>query len=509
MRESAAEVIADGRIIKAVLHGEYERFPDVLKQLIEFAPLGFDHPVNGQIMAAYKSARLNGGNIASYLEGEHVFWLQFYQTSKEVETPDAVAGDAKKLLNVASKRKIQDAMASIEAVPSQAFKIFQELSHVKTNGSLSSRTQERWSVRELMNYDHAKDPNAVIGIHDGITTRYLCKGGGAWLIGQSGIGKSSLGIQQGFTWALGRPFFGITPVRPLRVLIVQSENDQGDCSEATQGVCESVVKNPQEFDEIENRVRIIRCRGKTGKDFCAWLEHEVFEWKADLVYVDPLLRYAGIDVSRQDQCTKFLNEQMDPMLASTGVVLIGAHHTGKPKSKKETAGWTIYDYAYSGIGSSELVNWARAISILMVLSENEGTFELMLSKRGPRAWATHPNGDFTTSIYLKHSQKGICWEQINPDQLVKPPENEKGGDSKMGRPSKVVEFASMNLFEFCNKCLAEGEGILAIAKRFENYMATQRKDVSITTARRVIAELVANGKISKTTEGKYVKGPNA
>jgi hypothetical protein len=119
---------------------------------------------------------------------------------------------------------------------------------------------------------------------------------------------------------------------------------------------------------VNERVKIIRCRGKTGKDFCFWLEQEIFEWRADLVYVDPLLRFAGIDVSRQDQCTKFLNDNLDPMLASTKVVLIGAHHTGKPKTTKETSNWTVYDYAYSGIGSSELVNWARAICILRVLS---------------------------------------------------------------------------------------------------------------------------------------------
>lgn len=370
-------------------------------------------------------------------------------------------------------------------------------------------TQQTWSVKDLMSYDPDKDPNAVIGMHDGRTTRYLCKGSGAWIIGQSGIGKSSLGIQQGFTWSLGRPFIGIHPVRPLRVLIVQNENDQGDCAEATQGVVRKICQTPEEFDLVNERVKIIRCRGKTGKDFCFWLEQEIFEWKADLVYVDPLLRFAGIDVSRQDQCTKFLNDQLDPMLASTEVVLIGAHHTGKPKTQKETSNWTVYDYAYSGIGSSELVNWARAISILRVLSEEQRTFDLMLSKRGSRAWATHPNGEFTTTIYLRHSDDAVYWEQLDPGQLQHRQERKGSGGERKEKPNMVVELASENLHDFCGACVAEGEGLREIARRFENYQSSKRKDISNPTAIRVIRQLVANGKITKTTEGKYIKGPNA
>lgn len=380
----------------------------------------------------------------------------------------------------------------------------QELSKIFTH---KGTTQQHWSVRDLMDYNPDADPNAVIGLHDGKTTRYLCKGAGAWLIGQSGIGKSSLGIQQGFTWALGRPFLGIHPVKPLRVLIVQNENDQGDCSEATQGVVECLCKDPAELDMVNERVKIIRCRGKTGKDFCFWLEQEIFEWRADLVYVDPLLRYAGIDVSRQDQCTRFLNEQLDPLLASTEVVLIGAHHTGKPKSSKETAGWTIYDYAYSGIGSSELVNWARAISILRVLNGDEGTFDLLLSKRGPRAWASHPNGDFATTIYLRHAPRGIFWQQIDPSELQqKSPSDSKKSTTK---PSKIQEIISSNLFSFCASCKSEGEGLREIARRLENFFSAQQLDYSTATCLRAISALVGTGKLTKNPDSKYIKGPNA
>lgn len=505
MRQSAADITHESRVVKAVLHGHYDQFPEVIRRLISLAPLGFSGPENGQILAAYRASRSNGGNVAAHLESDYALLLAIYESSKEVESIDDVVGDARRILSVACKQKLNNALASIESAPSQAYEVLKSLSDSAREES-SSVTQERWNVSQLLDYDPSQDPNAVIGVHDGTTTRYLCKGSGAWLIGQSGIGKSSLAIQQAFTWALGRPFFGITPVRPLRVLIVQNENDQGDCSEATQGVCREICKVEEDIMAVEERARIIRCRGKTGRDFCQWLQDEVMQWKADVVYVDPLLRYAGIDVSRQDQCTHFLNNLLDPMLALTGVVLIGAHHTGKPKSQRETHGWTVYDHAYSGIGSSELVNWARAITILRVLEEQTGTFDLLLAKRGNRAWAQHPDGSPTTRLFLRHSTTGMCWEQVPPDDV--PRGTEEKQHSK-GRPNKLQEIASMNLHSFCAACPSEGEGQRAIASRLEKWLAKQNIDASLATCRRVIPLLVANQKLSKNDAGNYIKGQEA
>jgi len=374
-------------------------------------------------------------------------------------------------------------------------------------------TEDDWSFKELMGYDVANDPNAVIGWKDGKATRYLCRGYAAWIIGQSGIGKSSLGQQMALFWSLGRPFCGISPVRPLRVLVVQSENDIGDSAESTQGIIESTPDlTPDDHERLQTCFKVKRCRGRTGRDFCLWLEREVNAWQADLVYVDPLLRFAGIDVSRQDQCTKFLNDSLDPILARTGVVMIGAHHTGKPKSKQDTKGQTIYDRAYAGIGSSELVNWARAVTI--VEARSDGLFEMLLAKRGGRAWATHPKLDEPTStLYLKHSQDRIFWEQISPPQ--EPERKPHGEVLKGGRPNKIQEIASRNLHSFCAACKEPGplqdggETKNEVAKRLEVWLAKESFDASPSTCKRAVEALVANGKLRKTELGNYVKGPQA
>lgn len=367
----------------------------------------------------------------------------------------------------------------------------------------ASVTEEHWTLQELQGYDTTRDPNAIIGMTaDGQASRYLCRGYGCWIIAQSGIGKSTYSIQQALAWTLGKPFFGTVPYKKgLRTLIIQNENDKGDVAENVQGIIDHSGFTPEEFDQLNVSLKVIRCRGKTGQTFCRWMEREVTQFKADLVYVDPLLRFAGIDVSRQEQCTKFLNDYLDPVLANTGVVMTGIHHTGKPKNQKETQNWTVFDYAYAGIGSSELVNWARAITIMRALPSMQ--FEALLAKRGPRAWATHPNGEKTTSIFLQHSLQGIFWEQIDP------PGVERVKNPAAGRKSAVDEIAFSNVHEFLTGCLPEGEQMSEIAQRLERWLAKTKRDLSYRSCQRVVAAMVANGKLTKGDNLMYFKGPNA
>ena len=66
--------------------------------------------------------------------------------------------------------------------------------------------------------------------------RFLCRGGGMLLVGPTGVGKSALAMQAMILWAVGREAFGIKPTRPLKSLLVQAENDDGDLAEMRDGV---------------------------------------------------------------------------------------------------------------------------------------------------------------------------------------------------------------------------------------------------------------------------------
>ena len=78
------------------------------------------------------------------------------------------------------------------------------------------------SVRDLIYFDPANDPDNLIG------NRWLTRGSSMIISGGTGIGKSSLMMQVIIRWSLGLDFFGIAPVRPLKIGVIQAENDKGD-----------------------------------------------------------------------------------------------------------------------------------------------------------------------------------------------------------------------------------------------------------------------------------------
>ena len=373
--------------------------------------------------------------------------------------------------------------------------------HELANGS----AEDHWTVDDLMAFDVDRDPNAVVGLDPkGRTTRYLCRGYGMWLIGPSGVGKSSLIVQMAICFALHRPFFGTWAVRPLRVLIVQAENDIGDAAEEIKGIAGSMGIDPfvPEFDMLRDRVKFVTERRTVGVKFCSWLERQIAMHRADVVMVDPFLSFAGIDVSRQDQCTQFLRTALNPVLADTGVVLIASHHTGKPKDAKHRAGWTMYDHAYEGIGSSELVNWARAVSVMQPVED--GVFKLLMAKRGRRAWATHPGGEPTTTLWLRHAQHGIAWEQAEAPEQVEPDERSK-------KPSKSEQLSGSNLYSIISTIPPGGESARSLATRLSAESKRLGFSVSEETCRKTVLDLLIKcDKLSfNTTAQTYSRGANA
>lgn len=508
---------------------EPSRLPEVQSRLPDKE--AFFDIRNQTIYSTLLSMQNNGGidqltllEKLSKRHAENLFGGFEYVNSLSDKTPSAANISAYAAI-VAEKYSLRRLIKTCTETVGRAFEWSGEvsdlISEVDTDfaqvfaDSRSDGGQDRWSISALSSYDTKHDPNAVIGMHDGQTTRYLCRGYGAWLIGPSGIGKSSLTHQHAYLWALGKPVFGMFPIRPLRVLIVQSENDIGDNAEAVQGILSAIPDiTVSDIAAINQRVMVVRCRGKTGASFCQWLEHEIKAFQADICFVDPLLRFAGIDVGRQDQCTTFLNNHLDPVLAHTGVVLIGAHHTGKPKGEgRDQRNMTIYEKAYAGIGSSELVNWARAVTVMEPKPDN--TFEMTLAKRGPRAWATHPNGDFTTTVFLRHDPDKIFWVQTDPPVI----EQTESKGLKAGRKSKVDEIVGSNTHDFCSACKVygqevdgvkvKGDGLNDAAKRLEKSFSKQKLDYSTSTCKRAIPALVASGKLTKGDDGLYYKGPNS
>jgi RecA-family ATPase len=296
---------------------------------------------------------------------------------------------------------------------------------------------EMHTFEELWSYKAEDDSSTLVG------NRWLCRGGQLLLLGQSGIGKSSYTLQQAMTWALGMPFFGMKPKRRLRCLIVQAENDMGDMAEVVQGVMSYVVAQSkmtqrEAVDILRENVIVARVTAQTGEAFIEVIRELIAKHGPfDLVYGDPLLSFIGDDISQQAVASHFLRELCNPLAFEHGFAWVWSHHTGKPQSdSKSRAHWNANDYAYIGLGSSELTNWARAICVLQT-TKHEGIFKVLLAKRGNRAEAMDEHGHPTTDIIIKHAAKGLHWE---PAELPEETEEQTQSKGKAGRTPKISAY---------------------------------------------------------------------
>jgi hypothetical protein len=85
---------------------------------------------------------------------------------------------------------------------------------------------------DLLKIDTREDEDALINP----SRRFLCRGGSFLIVAPSGVGKSTLLMQMAVCWAIGESFFGIRVKRPLKCVLLQAENDDGDIAEMAQGV---------------------------------------------------------------------------------------------------------------------------------------------------------------------------------------------------------------------------------------------------------------------------------
>ena len=296
-----------------------------------------------------------------------------------------------------------DPNADIEGIIDYASRV---LGAIEPPKATAKTGPQRMDFDYLLTADRKADPNNILG------NRWLCKGGSLLIVGQSGTGKSSLMMQASVHWALGRDFFGIKPVKPLRSIILQAENDALDMGEALQDVVSGAYLDAEEKAQLKDHLAIFRDTISTGTAFTDALKKLIQDHKADIVFVDPLLSFAGIDISDQEQASRFLRHDLAPILLETGAVLVAMHHTGKPKSASDKEGHTVADLAYSGLGSSEFTNYFREVAVLFRCQGEEPIYKFGLTKRRGRAGLKDSEGQFKSEIHIRHAaEKGVIrWE---------------------------------------------------------------------------------------------------
>jgi hypothetical protein len=264
----------------------------------------------------------------------------------------------------------------------------------------SARTLDKF-VKPLAN-----DPDELL------KHRFLCRGGGLLLVGQTGSGKSSLAMQFMIKLGISQPVFGLEPARPLKSLLIQAENDDGDLAEMKDGVFNGLNLTDEEKTAASAQVFVYQESSKTGSELCsAVIEPLLADIKPDLLWIDPALAYLGSDMNNQKDVGNFLRNNIAPLITKYGCGVIIIHHTNKISRDPDKQ---MTDVSYLGAGSAEWINWSRAMLALRK-TDVDNLYELVAAKRGARLKWKAPDGEsLVFKKYIGHSRKPdtICWTEM-------------------------------------------------------------------------------------------------
>lgn len=298
--------------------------------------------------------------------------------------------------------------------------------------------------------------------------RYLCRGSGLLLVGQTGIGKSSLGLQLAMKWSLGQAAFGFEPTRPLKSLFFQAENDHGDIAETRDGVFSGLNLSEKEQTVIKDSIHVRQEDELMGEEFFRMLEGQVKLLKPDIIWIDPALSYLGGDMNSQKEVGEFLRNKLNPLIHKYNCAAVVIHHTNKISNSPDKP---ITDPAYLGAGSAEWANWSRAVLALRK-TDVVNLFELVAGKRGSRLkWRAADGESLSFSKYIGYCKRPdtICWMEMAIAEAE---------ELKAAR-GKTVEDVLKHVPE---TGLIAKDDLIAI---------TRRNDVGYNMSRDLIKELIA------------------
>lgn len=363
------------------------------------------------------------------------------------------------------------------------------------------------------------DPSVLIGTKH----RWLCRGGAVLIPAPAGIGKSTLSYQSAACWGVGRNFLGLDCIRPLRILIVQAEDDDGDIGEVSASIVQGLKFTPREMDLFRRNVLVIRDKVNTGDAFIAALRGYVRAFRPDVVKINPLLAYCP-GLSKEEIAGPFLYSGLNSVAASAPVpfAYIVYHHTPKPPAEQPTPrngprpAKSAVDRQYTAFGSSLLTNWARAIINISSVRGQHGQFMFTFDKRGTRAGLTREVSqgagtrmESVTEFRAQHStgrilvgdqeKRMILWERV---------EEKAGGEPSNGQtelayqpsPSRRDKFTRAEIVELFPLGAAKALPIHQLKK-----LANDRLLMATSVFSDVRFNLLTEGVIRATPEGLYYR----
>jgi RecA-family ATPase len=319
--------------------------------------------------------------------------------------------------------------------------------------------------------------------------RWLERGTFATLIGSSGVGKSVAAMQIAIEAAAGKPVFGMTPVRPLKVLLVQSEDSKNDRISQTQCVRE-LLKDPEEFKRADDNLLFLTTNRRGYRLFNhledAYTDDETGEFKCnvDLFIFNPAFAFfdGGSSVEDSKDVGFFLRTELMPFLQKSGAAAIVVHHTPK-LINRDTSKWSAQTHMYAGHGSAEWTNAPRAV-ITIDNTKSTKVYQFRIAKRGSQSGWEESNGEYVR--YFSHAPKNMPMHWI-------PSTEEEIAESQ--QESGLRDEDVLNVFTEDEPEKSVAEIYSQITKEGFKFSETQIKEI--------IGRLVNKNRLHKVG-GKYV-----
>jgi hypothetical protein len=268
--------------------------------------------------------------------------------------------------------------------------------------------------------------------------RWLCRGGGAFIVAPSGMGKSVMSIQASIQWGVGKRSFGIKPARPFKILILQAEDDEGDTIEMAQ-IVNHLKLTDREIETLRENVWMEPINDLTSFEFINAIDGFLEQHKADIVIINPYTSYLGADIKDDKANNAFLRNMLNPVVTKHGAAAIIIHHTPKTNFR-DTSEWKPSDWMYAGAGAACLTNWARAVLVIDPTSVY-GCFKFIAAKRGKRiGWG----GAF--QHHYSHSKEDgvLLWVPSSEDEIKASAASKKHQDEDVLKflPGPAAEHVS-------------------------------------------------------------------
>lgn len=238
---------------------------------------------------------------------------------------------------------------------------------------------------------HKMDPHQWI-----MGCGFMKRGAPTQFNGPTGMGKSVAVVQCACCLAGGKDFLGIKVHRPVKVLLIEAENDV----DVLKRDVLSIVKHLK-LDEslIQKNLIIQHVYGMTDVMFLDYLEEQLKKIGPDVVILDPYQSFTTGDLNNTasfDAWKIFVTHT----LADYKVAMLYVTHTGKPKDTKD---WDIRELVYLQMGTSQQANWARASMELRLVKGDMRRFTLTFSKNPGTTGLKDKEGYPIRMVQVEHS----------------------------------------------------------------------------------------------------------